>query len=605
MARPGPVLGLTATPWRLSQREGFNHLFRELHCGPQVEELQSDHWLCKARVLLSPEGERVEGGEIDYTGDYSESGIELANEHRDVWTAGALRFWQKHGEDRQTVVYAVSVRHALNLFAVFNDAGVPAGLLLGDTPTAERAKLIAQFKDGDIRALVNVAVATEGFDLPDAGCVILTRPTKSLSLYLQMVGRGLRPKQDDSDCVILDLAGNGLRHGIPEEEREWSLQPRKTPPPGMPPVVWCQSCEHLSPAASHRCRNCGAPFGEVCDRCGAWRVWERWTRKTVCGQEHDPVCDLCHYDAHIQARLPVTAELEELAMLRSDYELPPHRDPFLKNLLEEERRRISGSAEERMDELRSFIRVRESELANDYQIDKLFENHLATLAMTERPQTRREERRLFDEWEGGLKQELEGRKKELAALESQPMDGQLIFNNARERLLQMLEAEAIEAGLIPQNQIREIPSQGSDREYSNRRPLDIDAWMTFAELRDMTQNNRIDGFAIKPVLVRNPTGVEKPIGRWADLLLEAAEWLIRERLLTKSTCPVTFNRWRRYLVHVAPINPENRPFHYANRLSNGLHLECGFGVKDMVRNSNRLLEKFDQDPSWFQVRLSQ
>ena len=101
------------------------------------------------------------------------------------------------------MVYAVSVRHAQNLVAMFSDAGVPTGVLLGDTPTAERSRLLHEFQDGTIKALVNVAVATEGFDLPDAACVMLTRPTMSLSLYLQMVGRGLRPKQDDGDCVIL------------------------------------------------------------------------------------------------------------------------------------------------------------------------------------------------------------------------------------------------------------------------------------------------------------------------------------------------------------------------------------------------------------------
>ena len=106
-----------------------------------------------------------------------------------------MRFWQKHCENRQTVVYAVSVRHAQNLVAMFSDAGVPTGVLLGDTPTAERSRLLHAFQDGTIKALVNVAVATEGFDLPDAACVMLTRPTMSLSLYLQMVGRGLRPKQ--------------------------------------------------------------------------------------------------------------------------------------------------------------------------------------------------------------------------------------------------------------------------------------------------------------------------------------------------------------------------------------------------------------------------
>ena len=229
----------------------------ELICGPQVVALQSDKWLCLSRVKLSPEGERVQGGQIDHTGDYSEAGIELANEGRGIWTVGALRFWQRHCEDRQTVVYAVSVRHARNLVAVFNSTGIPTGLLLGDTPTEERAWLIDRFQVGAIRVLVNVAVATEGFDLPDAACIVLTRPTMSLSLYLQMVGRGLRPKGDE-DCMILDLAGNSLRHGLPEEGREWSLQPRGDQPSGESWEIWCPGCESLSPAGSHQCTSCRA-----------------------------------------------------------------------------------------------------------------------------------------------------------------------------------------------------------------------------------------------------------------------------------------------------------------------------------------------------------
>ena len=454
---PGPVVGMTATPWRLSQREGFDHLFKELHCGPQVAALQLDKWLCQARVMLPPEGERVQAGQVDYTGDYSESGIELANEDRDVWTAGALRIWQKHCENRQTVVYAVSVRHAQNLVAMFSDAGVPTGVLLGDTPTAERSRLLHEFQDGTIKALVNVAVATEGFDLPDAACVMLTRPTMSLSLYLQMVGRGLRPKQDDGDCVILDLAGNSLRHGLPDEERDWSLQPRGEQPSVESPVVLCQECESLSPLGSHQCRNCGAPFGEPCGRCGAWRAWTRWSRKTVCGKAHDLVCDLCHYDAHIQARLPVTEELKELAMLANDDELSPDRDPFLKNFLGEERRGVVGGAEERKDEIRSLIGHRESELSDDNVLYKLFENHLTALPTAERPQTRPQESRLFSEWEGGFKQELAGWRKELATLESQSIDGQSIWDNARDRLMRLLEAEAREAGLLPQSNLRETP----------------------------------------------------------------------------------------------------------------------------------------------------
>ena len=127
-------------------------------------------------------------------------------------------------EGRQTVVYAVSVMHARNLADVFNDAGISAGVLVSDTPDRARAELIHRFRQGDLNALINVAVATEGFDLPDAACILLTRPTMSLALYLQMTGRGLRPKPDSGDCVVLDMAGNSLRHGLPEKDKKWSLQ---------------------------------------------------------------------------------------------------------------------------------------------------------------------------------------------------------------------------------------------------------------------------------------------------------------------------------------------------------------------------------------------
>ena len=454
---PGPVLGMTATPWRLSEREGFDHLFQVLRCGPQVGVLQSHRWLCRERVLSPPEEDRVPSGQVDSTGDYSESGIELANEASDVWTAGALRFWQEHGENRQTLVYAVSVRHAHNLVAVFSDAGIPAGLVLGDTPTGERAEIIGRFQNGSLKALINVAVATEGFDLPDASCVLLTRPTMSLSLYLQMVGRGLRPKKDDGDCVILDLAGNSLRHGLPEEEREWSLQPRRELSSGDAVLVRCPLCEGISSAASHQCTHCGAPFGEPCGRCGAWRAWKRWTHKTTCGQDHEQVCDLCHYDAHIQARLPVTEDLKELAMLADDDELSPHRDPFLKNFLEEERRRVGGAAEKRKEELRFFIGVRESELADDNEMSKLFESHIVTLSAAERPQSDPQKSRLYVKWEDELRRELADWTDELARLEAQALDGQLVYDNAKDRLLRLLESEARGLGLLQQPRIRENP----------------------------------------------------------------------------------------------------------------------------------------------------
>ena len=312
---PGRIIGMTATPWRLSKKEGFDHLFNELVCGPQTSDLQSADWLCKARVLIPPPEQRILGGEVDrISGEYTEYGIESANrERRDVMTAQALQFWQQHARQRQTIIYAVSVDHAKNLAAVFRDAGIPAAVMLGDTPPPERARLIDEFKNETLRVLVNVAVATEGFDLPDASCVVLARPTESLALYLQMLGRGLRPKDSGGDCVLLDLAGNSMTHGLPEENREWSLAPRGEQTEGEAPAVWCEQCGTVSSVASHHCSTCNAPLGKDCDRCGKWRSWKRWILETYCGNAHALVCDLCHRDAHIQAHLPIPEQVQSLS----------------------------------------------------------------------------------------------------------------------------------------------------------------------------------------------------------------------------------------------------------------------------------------------------
>ena len=116
------------------EKEGFDHLFGGLCCGPQVAELQGDDWLCGSQTLLPPLELQVRAGELDRTGDFAEAGIELANQDRpDVMTAGVLEFWLKHARGRPTIAYAVSVDHAHHLTAVFNDDGIPAAVILGDT----------------------------------------------------------------------------------------------------------------------------------------------------------------------------------------------------------------------------------------------------------------------------------------------------------------------------------------------------------------------------------------------------------------------------------------------------------------------------------------
>ena len=309
---PGKVLGMTATPWRLSKKDGFDHLFGDLILGPQVGELQNDEFLCQANVLVPGKDNLILGGKVASHLDYTEKGIEAANT-KEVMTARALNFWKEHVSDRQTIIYAVSIGHARNLAAVFNGSGIAAGLILGDTSPVNRTNAIEGFRTGKLKVLVNVAVATEGFDLPDASCIVIARPTKSLSLYLQMVGRGLRPKSDGGDCLILDLAGNALEHGLPDDTREWSLAVRgESGGGGDAPVVLCEECQTASPAASHSCKSCGAPFGKDCPRCGKWHAFRSgWWLEDLCPPDaHDSVCDQCHNDAHHKANLPRISPLE-------------------------------------------------------------------------------------------------------------------------------------------------------------------------------------------------------------------------------------------------------------------------------------------------------
>ena len=485
---PGPVLGMTATPWRLSEQEGFDHLFGELLCGPSVDELQAQGHLCAAQTLLPPQEQRIVGGDVDQTGDFTERGIEQANRDRpDIMTAGALEFWRQNAGGRPTIAYAVSVDHAHNLASVCNDAGVPAAVLLGDTRRADRDAAIAGFRDGSIKMLVNVLVATEGFDLPDASCIIIARPTMSLALYLQMVGRGLRPKPGGDDCIILDLAGNSVTHGLPEDYREWSLEPRGKATAGEAPVVWCEKCFTASYAASHNCRMCGAPFGKDCDRCGKWRAWRRWEYEHHCGDAHQLVCDLCHIDAHIQAHLPAAGPpFDDLANLYdpedemttpgNDFEigddLAARLSALFGELLELERQAIAGADDIQRSELQQLIDPLDALLQDEAQLEALFDDHIAAMPASERPQGRVQVSRAFTDWEGSIKSELAGWRDELSALESRPIDKAAIFGSARNKAMSLLRRAAQAADLSPDEHsgIRSdasipAPSEGARRLY--------------------------------------------------------------------------------------------------------------------------------------------
>jgi len=120
----------------------------------------------------------------------------------------------EYANGRRAACFAVTVNHAQNLADTFNSAGIPAGVIVGETPLDERKKLYKAFRDGSVRVLTTVNVLSEGWDEPLCDCIIMARPTQSRALFVQAIGRGLRLSPGKQNCVVLDITDNCLKHRL-------------------------------------------------------------------------------------------------------------------------------------------------------------------------------------------------------------------------------------------------------------------------------------------------------------------------------------------------------------------------------------------------------
>jgi superfamily II DNA or RNA helicase len=247
-------LGVTATPCRLSG-EGLRSAFDAMVLGPSVADLINAGFLSPARIYAPPvvadlNGIRTRAG--DYANDQAAAAMD-----RPTVTGDAIAHYQRLAAGQQAIAFCCNVAHAVSVCDAFKTAGIGAALLLGDTQ--DRDAVVAQYAAGVIRVLVTVDVVSEGFDVPAASCAVLLRPTQSLGLYLQQVGRVLRPAPGKDAAIILDHVGNVPRHGFPDDPREWSLAEGAVKRSGTaaPSVRTCPECyAAFKPAPI--CPVCGA-----------------------------------------------------------------------------------------------------------------------------------------------------------------------------------------------------------------------------------------------------------------------------------------------------------------------------------------------------------
>jgi len=171
----------------------------------------------RVRIFISSPGDVVERG------DYVESQLaERVNTQKLV--GDILEHWFRLNPDRRpTVVFATGVKHSVHIRDEFRRSGVLAEHIDGKTPIEERDGVLAKLARGEVEVVVNCAVLTEGWDCPEISCLILARPTKSLGLYRQMVGRALRTCEGKTDALILDHAGACFEHGLIDEPVLWTL----------------------------------------------------------------------------------------------------------------------------------------------------------------------------------------------------------------------------------------------------------------------------------------------------------------------------------------------------------------------------------------------
>jgi superfamily II DNA or RNA helicase len=203
------VVGMTATPERADgvPLDGWRVVYRR-----ELLEMISAGYLADLRAIQV----RLAA---DFHALHTRAGDVIDREAEELLLAAdaphhAVAAYQAHAAGRKALLFTPTVRVAHAMAEAFENAGVAATAIDGETPTDARRATLRQFGAGAVRVVANCGVLTEGFDEPSADCILIARPTRSRSLYVQMIGRGTRPFPGKGDCLILDLVGATTRHDL-------------------------------------------------------------------------------------------------------------------------------------------------------------------------------------------------------------------------------------------------------------------------------------------------------------------------------------------------------------------------------------------------------
>lgn len=214
------ILGVTATPISRSGKGSAAH-YDAMVIGPSPRELTEAGWLVGAKYYV-PTIPDLTGVRIQ-AGDYNEKQLAEKMDHPKL-IGDIVQNWSIIAPTRRTIVYTSGVRHSMNLAEQFKAIGVKAEHVDGNTDNALRKETLERFASGDTQVICNDSILSEGYDNPAVSCVVMARPTKSILLFLQCIGRALRPSPGKTETIVIDHAGAFYEHGPIDSERDWKLE---------------------------------------------------------------------------------------------------------------------------------------------------------------------------------------------------------------------------------------------------------------------------------------------------------------------------------------------------------------------------------------------
>jgi len=251
------IMGCTATPMRADQR-GLGEVYDSIVEIAGVKELTNQGYLSPARYFVPTEID-LDGVKMSM-GDYQVKSLE-GKVNKAKLIGDIVDNWLAHGENRPTIVFCVNVKHSIAVKEAFEKKGINAAQLDAKSTDEERDEVFDAMERGQITVIANVALYQEGLDCPSVSCIVMARPTKSLGLYKQCIGRGLRIEEGKEDCLVFDHGNVVEEHGFIDEPIEWTLDGKKR--------AWskAQTKKEKQPVI---CRACHAVFeeGTVCPDCG-------------------------------------------------------------------------------------------------------------------------------------------------------------------------------------------------------------------------------------------------------------------------------------------------------------------------------------------------